>query len=684
MIDSQNNNQVGFTPPGSNQNGSSTSHAADSNTSSTNQNSAAERGGARENSNDVDDEVAAIMTRSCGDVPITNSDYYTVCSDRVCQQRAARQNRSLHDRNSFSQLTRRDSSNRERGRNLSEPRRCTREPYFCNTQRDLGYDYWDESSTATSVSDCHARHPARRRSYQENYSRTFDNSIPPFLSQHLDMDDTSTEMSSNISGYNNSVCHRYGSLPANSSFSGRSRNVPYENMDNRLRVDENFNRRDVEHCLPCVNEHINDCDAHEDFDVSVSNISSSQRHIRQTDCATNVLENDSVLAQEDNNRKLEQIYDSQQLRILRLSKLLQNPGEDSEVCSAHDAECSLTCCTSQINGNNIRRSQSQNSCLSICSETGEKKLCQMADSAIDNDAQYPENAIRGHLPLSEFRSTNNSASESVHARPVIVNNPTYLPNTALTHSATLPHNERSDIHKGRGNNHRLHGHSNELPYNLRDANTNDSLSKECRNTSEKLVQTDKKLVGKSKTNGKSNKSDIVEGRRKRHSKSGARSHNSNRETNHNTTDPKQEEVVGNTDMKSYGFVDELKLIHRNHGNVENVTSQETSLCHPYSRGVAHTMDRYRTSAYYPNAKQASVKRSDSYSSGKSRSSSGGETSLLCPAAMSVPKRKNKVSKRGKGRRSCPVFPPEVQAKARGYDTAAHDVRDGRDNGMEIW
>ncbi|KAK3084161.1 hypothetical protein FSP39_009242 [Pinctada imbricata] len=336
VIDSQNNNNTTVTQGGGNLCSGANSYSPQhSNLTSTNLILASDSGTNQNppnldvlNNNDIDDEVAIIMTR--GGEPTVR--YTNSChpADHRLPNRYIN-NCDVQTGAPHADLTLpQGRSRRSHGRNRSEPRNSSRNnsrghlmSYF---PRHMDYDMWDESSTATSLSEYHTCRPSRRRSYLDNYSRTFDNSLPPYLSLHLDLDDTSTEASSNVTGYNPVCHHRYGSLPVNSSFSGQSTHTRNSSHDGSREVHRNNVAENPG--LICDSENFKSSqDNDEEFNVSVSNMSSSYRRPcnPENPAAVNALENDSVLALEDRNRKLEQIFDSQKLRILRLSKLLQNP-----------------------------------------------------------------------------------------------------------------------------------------------------------------------------------------------------------------------------------------------------------------------------------------------------------------------------------------------------------------------
>lgn len=197
---------------------------------------------------------------------------------------------------------------------------------------------------------------------------------PSQIAELSDTDDLSTESGNPADRYVQTSRHSYDSLPAVSTFNANRPQPPARRESNAIpdvSLDEvSFQGSDARSMGVSHNSYNNSSEVSNEQGVG----------------ATNVLENDSVLEAEDNIRKMEQIYDSQNLRILRLSKLLQ-PSSDSS-----DTACGHSCA---INYPNIQKSHSSHSGLSVCSETGEKKLSTVEESALSNDVQYP---CSGRMP----------------------------------------------------------------------------------------------------------------------------------------------------------------------------------------------------------------------------------------------------------------------------------------------
>lgn len=227
-------------------------------------------------------------------------------------------------------------------------------------------ELWEDSSTATTASEIQDRPrlPASGRRYMQ----------PSQIAELSDTDDLSTESGNPADRYVQTSRHSYDSLPAVSTFNANRPQPPARRESNAIpdvSLDEvSFQGSDARSMGVSHNSYNNSSEVSNEQGVG----------------ATNVLENDSVLEAEDNIRKMEQIYDSQNLRILRLSKLLQ-PSSDSS-----DTACGHSCA---INYPNIQKSHSSHSGLSVCSETGEKKLSTVEESALSNDVQYP---CSGRMP----------------------------------------------------------------------------------------------------------------------------------------------------------------------------------------------------------------------------------------------------------------------------------------------
>ncbi|XP_061163064.1 hybrid signal transduction histidine kinase A-like [Saccostrea echinata] len=228
-------------------------------------------------------------------------------------------------------------------------------------------ELWEDTSTATTTSEIQDR-----SRFPSSGGRCMQ---PAHISELSDTDDLSTESGTQTDQYVQTSRHSYGCLPAVSTFNSNRPHPPPRRESNA--------GHDVS-SLDEVSFH-----GSETRSVGVSHSSynnSAEASNDQCVGATNILENDSVLEAEDNRRKLEQIHDSQNLRILRLSKLLQQSSDSSE------SACGHSCLNSYPN---IQKSQSTHSGLSICSETGEKKLSVVEESALSNDVQYP---CSGRMP----------------------------------------------------------------------------------------------------------------------------------------------------------------------------------------------------------------------------------------------------------------------------------------------
>lgn len=235
-----------------------------------------------------------------------------------------------------------------------------------NFSPDL-FELWEDTSTATTTSEFqdHPRLPLPG-------SRCVQ---PPHIAEISDTDDLSTESGNHADQYVQTSRHSYGSLPMVSTFNSNRSHPP--------------SRRESS-AVPDVSS-VDEVSFHGSETRSMGMSQSSYNHSLEgsnNQCvgATNILENDSVLEAEDNIRKMEQIYDSQNLRILRLSKLLHQNSDSS------DSACGYSC---MGNYPKLQKSQSSHSGLSVCSETGEKKLPTVEESALSNDVQYP---CSGRMP----------------------------------------------------------------------------------------------------------------------------------------------------------------------------------------------------------------------------------------------------------------------------------------------
>lgn len=261
--------------------------------------------------------------------------------------------------------------NREAQRSIQTLPTYNRHVDQVNLSPDL-LELWEDSSTATTASEIHdrSRLPASGNRHMQ----------PSQIAELSDTDDLSTESGNHADRYVQTSRHSYDSLPAVSTFNA-NRPQPAVRRESNAMPDVSLDEVSFQ-----------GSDARSMGVSHTSYNNSSEVSNEQCVGATNVLENDSVLEAEDNIRKMEQIYDSQNLRILRLSKLLQQSSDSSETACGHSCV---------INYPNIQKSHSSHSGLSVCSETGEKKLSTVEESALSNDVQYP---CSGRMP-SRLTST---------------------------------------------------------------------------------------------------------------------------------------------------------------------------------------------------------------------------------------------------------------------------------------
>lgn len=256
---------------------------------------------------------------------------------------------------------------------------------FCNQHhipvlgRSHDLDRTDDSSSY-AASDSFSPYP--RRQCQEKNFNTLQGYIPPHPHDGTDSDDLSTDMSL--------------SVLSNQPIRNHTEIVPFPNLCSFV---------DNETYKPAKISYID----RQNSSMSYDNVTTSSSGILdrfgsavrdgQLDIL-NVSVSDLCTSSVDNTPS-KVCTDTKQLREVRLSNLLRSPSDES-------SEGPLSPVTVQVSSQNIPRSQSDVSMFSVCSETGEKKLLQIAGIALRNDAPYPDNICKGRqsLPMSVPRNQN--------------------------------------------------------------------------------------------------------------------------------------------------------------------------------------------------------------------------------------------------------------------------------------
>lgn len=450
-------------------------------------------------------------------------------------------------------------------------------------------ELWEDTSSATTASDLHDR--SRLPQLGGRYTQS------SRIMELSDTDDLSTESGNHVDQYVQTSRHSYDSLPAVSTFnSNRPHPMPVRggNVVPDVSLDEVSFQGSEARSMGI---------SHSSYDNGGNSV-----EVGNDQCvgATNILENDSVLEAEDNIRKMEQIYDSQNLRFLRLSKLLQ-PSSDSS-----DPTCGHSC---TINYSNIQKSQSAHSSLSVCSETGEKKLSTVEESALSNDVQYP---CSGRMP-SRLASPDSPSCSGVSENCGSCDNSSQIGSAGF--SGSLCENG-ARYSRGSQPDH---------------SSSHQSLSSNERNNNSLL---DSSLDSTKKSNKRG------ENKSKRHKRQTPQSRFHNDESNGNYN---KNARSSSAPARQLSFIEELKC--RN----EHLFNQPSSSLSPetnssQSAPVYSSSNSENCDTSHWHMASTSVKRNNSTVSHKSSSQSSSHSSqdglLICPR-----KKKSRCTKRSRGKKT---------------------------------